>query len=61
MSRLITNPKRKITLSLSEMVCTQVDLHFYDPIKRKPQYGKWSELVETLLINYLKNLPKDDS
>jgi hypothetical protein len=43
----------KKRISLRSSVITQVDAGLIDPFTGKPQFGLWSQLVESLLIQWL--------
>lgn len=48
-----TDRPRNKKLSLRSSVVDQVDAALIDPLTRKPEFGLWSELVESLLEGWL--------
>ena len=46
-------PRRSRHLYIREDIAATVDLILLDPLREKVKYGKWSDLVETLLRNWI--------
>ena len=44
----------RIKVSLPASLVAQLNLHFFDPVYGKPEYGKRSALIEQLLRDWLK-------
>lgn len=52
-------PTTEWKVSLPSELALNIELLFYDPSSRKPNYGARSALVTTLLQQYWENLPDE--
>jgi Arc/MetJ-type ribon-helix-helix transcriptional regulator len=51
--RKLADPPIEVHLSIPSSLLAQVDKHLIDPIRGKPKYGARSELIKSLLTQWL--------